>query len=234
MATLNPRYPQLLGTMVFFATGQFLGTPDLSTTQTQTIYGVYDPPAGYSSPLLRASLVGQTLSTATVSGNTVAVVTGNPVSIPTVKGWYIDLTLLSGTTIMVGTTPVRLAAERAVTDPRLESGGALVLTTYAPGSSSCVGGGAAFLYVLNYATGSAFPSPQFDANGDGSVNSSDVTASGAVPVGLSLGDTFGTGATIRPNPGGAMKLITESNGTILPVQEVGNTKSRTAWWEIRR
>jgi type IV pilus assembly protein PilY1 len=219
VATLNPRYPQLLGTMVFFATGQFLGTSDLSNTLTQSIYGIYDPPAGYASPLLRASLQQQILSTTTLSGNTVAVVTGNAVTIPTVKGWYIDLTLLSG--------------ERAVTDPRLESGGALVLTTYAPNSNVCAGGGSAYLYVLNYATGGAFPSPQFDANHDGSVNSSDSTSSGN-PVGEYLGSIFATGATIRPNPAGAMKLITESNGTILPVQEVGNSKSRTAWWEIRR
>ncbi|MGD0501949.1 MAG: PilC/PilY family type IV pilus protein [Steroidobacteraceae bacterium] len=219
VATLNPRYPQVLGTMVFFATGQFLGTPDLSNTHTQTIYGVYDPPSGYASPMLRANLQQQILSTTMLAGNTVAVVTSNAVSIPAIKGWYIDLTLLSG--------------ERAVTDPRLESGGALVLTTYAPNSNVCVGGGSAYLYVLNYATGGAFPSPQFDANHDGSVNSGDSTPLGN-PVGEFLGNIFATGATIRSNPAGAMKLITESNGTILPVQEVGNSKSRTAWWEIRK
>jgi len=43
IASLNPNYPQALGSMVYFVTGQLLGTPDLSTTQLQTAYGIYDP-----------------------------------------------------------------------------------------------------------------------------------------------------------------------------------------------
>ena len=42
VVTLNPRYPQIAGSLVFVGTGQFLGLPDLSTTGLQTIYAAYD------------------------------------------------------------------------------------------------------------------------------------------------------------------------------------------------
>jgi type IV pilus assembly protein PilY1 len=230
VATLNPQYPQTMGTMVFFATGQFLGTPDLLNTNVQTIYGVYDPPAGYATPLTRGSLVGQSITAAALNGATVAISSNTSVTIPAQKGWYLDLTFYQDIAAPSG---VVLAGERAVSDPRLESGGALVLTTYAPNSIECDGGGAAFLYILNYANGGAFPTPQFAVNHTGGINGTDTTAGGN-PVGEYLGPQFATGATIRPNPLGNMKLITEANGAILPVQEKGNTKSRTAWWEVRQ
>jgi len=227
VASLNPKYPQLLGTMVFFGTGQFLGSPDLSTTQVQSIYGVYDPPTAYATPLTRSSLVQQTLTAATIGTQAVDVVTGNAVTLPTNKGWFIDLTLLS--------------AERVVTDPRMESGGALVLTSYQPSLDPCTAGGQSMLYVINYANGGTFPSPQFDANGDGTINSGDLVTfangSTAVPVGMSLGGVFAAAPTIRTAnfaTGSAVKLITESNGSIKTVVEKGSTKSRTAWWEIRQ
>jgi type IV pilus assembly protein PilY1 len=36
--TLNSNFPQSLGTMILFGTGQFLGTPDLTTTGVQSLY----------------------------------------------------------------------------------------------------------------------------------------------------------------------------------------------------
>jgi type IV pilus assembly protein PilY1 len=236
VATLNPRYPQLLGTMVFFGTGQLLGVPDLGNTQVQSIYGVYDPPATYATPLTRTSLVQQKLATATSGGvqirfvNTSTDSHGNPVGsavmLPASKGWYIDLNLLSG--------------ERVVTDPRLESGGALVLTSYQPSIDPCNVGGNSFLMVLNFATGAQFPSPQFDVNGDKSITSADtVTLAGGKTVnavGLSLGGVYAAAPTIRSAnfaTASAVKLITESSGNIKTVVEKGNSKHRTAWWEVR-
>jgi type IV pilus assembly protein PilY1 len=225
VASLNPRYPQVLGTMVFFATGQLLGVPDLANVQKQTIYGIYDPPTTYATPITRltGNLVAQTLSEVAGPSGPVILVTGNAVSIPTSnKGWYIDLTLNSG--------------ERVVTDPRLENGGALVLTSYVPSPIVCTGGGSSNLYVINYADGGYFSSPQFDLNNDGQINSGDQVG-GANPVGMSLGSVFAAAPTIRTaNLGsvGAIKLITESNDSIQSVGEKGSSKSRTAWWEIRK
>jgi type IV pilus assembly protein PilY1 len=225
VASLNPRYPQVLGTMVFFATGQLLGVPDLGNVHKQTIYGIYDPPTTYATPITRltGNLVQQTLTQVAGPDGPVILVTGNAVSIPTSnKGWYIDLTLNIG--------------ERVVTDPRLENGGALVLTSYVPSPIVCTGGGSSNLYVINYADGGYFSSPQFDLNNDGQINSGDQVG-GANPVGMSLGSVFAAAPTIRTaNLGsvGAIKLITESNDSIQSVGEKGSSKSRTAWWEIRK
>jgi hypothetical protein len=54
---------------------------------------------------------------------------------------------------------------------------------------------------------------------------------------MSLGGVFAAAPTIRTAnfaTGSAVKLITESNGSIKTVVEKGSTKSRTAWWEIRQ
>jgi type IV pilus assembly protein PilY1 len=243
VATLNPRYPQILGTMVLFGTGQFLGVPDLSNENVQSIYGVYDPPAGYGTPLVRGNLLQQTLATATIGTVQVRTITGTAPTVPANKGWFIDLSLLSG--------------ERLINDPRLESGGELVFTTYQPippATGSCNAQGSSYLMVLNYATGGAFTTPQFDANGDGKINASDTvtqTVGGVTtivsPVGMSLGQVYASAPTIRSGSfttGSGIALITESTpgvaggvGSVPIIQPVilkGSSKNRTAWWEIRQ
>jgi type IV pilus assembly protein PilY1 len=238
VATLNPRFPQVLGTMVMFGTGQFVGVPDIANTNVQSIYGVYDPPAGYTTPPVRdLDLLPQTLSAVTVAGQQFRTITGVTPTVPTNKGWYIDLNLLNG--------------ERVINDPRLESGGELVLTTYQPippSVGSCTTGGSSYFMVLNFATGGAFTTPQFDTNGDGKINSTDtvVPASGGqpvAPVGMSLGNVYASAPTIRSGSfanGTGIALITESTvgvagtPTIQPVILKGSSKSRTAWWEVRQ
>jgi type IV pilus assembly protein PilY1 len=235
VATLNPKFPQVLGTMVLFGTGQFLGQPDVANENVQSVYGVYDPPAGYTTALTRSSLLQQTLATATLGSVQVRTISGTIPSIPTNKGWFIDLSLLSG--------------ERLINDPRLAPGGELILTTYQPIPPSfgqCTVQGSSYLMVLNYATGGSFSTPQFDANGDGVINSSDmvVPTGGTVavaPVGVSLGNVYASAPTIRSgsfSSGGAVALVTETvqgGGTAIATYKVGTpSKSRTAWWEIRQ
>ncbi|MGH3430774.1 MAG: PilC/PilY family type IV pilus protein, partial [Mycobacteriales bacterium] len=233
VATLNPKYPQLLGNFVFVGTGQLLGIPDLSNINLQTIYGVYDPPAPYSSPLVRANLVQQTLSSAVIGVTNVALVTSNAVSIPATKGWYIDLTLNSG--------------ERVVNTPLLRSG-ALVVTSTQPSTSSCTAGGTSYGYFIDYANGSSFPTPQFSVTGGGPPGDGDM-AGGKVPLGVQLGTGFYADATILSQgpPGGPPGPIGTcqvgdyqtyqcgATGTICtPRCLKGSNKRRIAWWEIKR
>jgi type IV pilus assembly protein PilY1 len=242
VATLNPDYPQLAGTMVFVGTGQLLGIPDLSNTKVQSMYGVYDPPTPYTSPLTRSSLVQQTLSSATVGTTQVAVVSSVAVALPTTKGWFIDLTLNSG--------------ERVVNTPLLRSG-ALVVTSTQPSASTCTAGGTSFSYVIDYATGSAFPAPQFDVNGDGAINSSDVAVVNGVnmvPVGVKLGQGFyadatlentgpgsgsctGSGCPTTPAPPGYVWVYNcpaSGQTTCKPRLLKGSTSHRISWWEVRQ
>jgi type IV pilus assembly protein PilY1 len=247
--SLNPKYPQVMGTMVMFGTGQFLGAPDVSNEKVQSIYGVYDPASGWTTPRTRSNLIQENLANALVGTTAVRTISGPTVSVPTNTGWYIDLNLLSG--------------ERVITDPRLQTGGELILTTYQPippSTSSCANSGQAYLMVLNYATGGAFSTPQFDVNGDHTINSGDTvtTTSGSQnPVGLSLGNVYATAPTIRSGSfatGSAMALVTLSSvgitstggapppptgcstnqACIKGILLKGANQNRTAWWEIRQ
>jgi type IV pilus assembly protein PilY1 len=227
---LNPQFPALLGTMVLFGTGELLGYPDLATTQTQTLYGIYDAPLSAASPIgfsgvpTRSNLVQQTISTSSVGGVSVRVESSvSAVTLPTKRGWYIDFTLASG--------------ERFATDPKVESGGAVVVTTYQPNTNSCTGGGNAWLMVLSYATGGSFPLPELDMNGDGQLNSSD-QAGNLNPVGVSLGAVYASSPTIVPSSSCTSqacnhKMMAVSSVQIDSVGERGTGKARTAWWEVR-
>lgn len=228
--TLNPQFPAMLGTMVMVGTGKLLGFNDLTATATQTLYGIFDappvagPPLGFTGIPTRSNLVQQIMSTATAGGVSVRVESSvSAVTLPAKRGWYIDFTLASG--------------ERMVTDPRIEAGGGVVLTTYQPNTNSCVGGGTAWLMVINYATGGSFSLPELDVNNDGKLNDSDA-ASGLNPIGMLLGNVYASAATIIPSGGGnsdngAHKLTAVSNVQVKSVGDRGGSKKRTAWWEVR-
>jgi type IV pilus assembly protein PilY1 len=239
VATLNPKYPQIAGTMVFVGTGQLLGIPDLANANTQTIYGVFDPPAGYATPLTRSDLVQQMLSTGTVGTAppvVVATVTNNAVSIPTNKGWFIDLTLNVG--------------ERVINPPVIKNG-TLIITSTQPSPNSCTQGGVSYAYFINFATGSSFTTPQFDANGDGvvTVAGDTVGATHIVPLGIELGTGFYAGVTLEhtgsPNPSGCGLAgcsqpgnlgywCQAGNATCTPRTILGPNTRRISWWEVRQ
>jgi type IV pilus assembly protein PilY1 len=243
VATLNPKYPQVAGTMVFVGTGQLLGIPDLSDLNVQTVYGVFDPPAGYATPLVRANLVQQTLTAGTIGATAVATVTNNAVSIPTNKGWYIDLTLNAG--------------ERVINPPVIKNG-TLIITSTQPSTSTCVQGGVSYAYFINFATGSSFTTPQFDANGDGviTVAGDTVGPTHIVPLGVELGAGFyagvtleHTGAPITPPPCVGLSCpapppstppanlgywCQAGNATCTPRTILGPNTRRISWWEVRQ
>jgi len=210
--SLNPDFPRLPGVMVYVGTGQMLGIPDLSSTQVQTMYGIYDSGTNPAT-LHRGDLEQQTMSP---SGASLRIVTGGPITLPTQNGWYVDLSLLTG--------------ERFVTDPRIDSG-AVVATTVQPATNTCNGGDVAWLMEFNYA-GGTFVSPQFDTNGNGSLDAGDQVANG-----LLLGSVYAAAPVIVKTPCTTnckrVKLITESSGAIKNIAERGAQQQRTAWWEIR-
>jgi type IV pilus assembly protein PilY1 len=231
--TLNPKFPNLLGTMVYVGTGQLLGIPDLSTTQIQTMYGIYDPPTGATPPIgfagipNRTNLQPQVLANESVNGVSVRTVPA-PSAVPlpptagAVRGWYVDLSLTAG--------------ERIIADPEIESGGGVVFTTYQPNASTCSGGGSAWLMVFNFASGAAFPLPELDVNGDAKLDQSDLPASGNVPVGMLLGPVYASTPTLLSGGGalgGTSKLTSLSSVGVKSVLDRGRAKQRISWWEVR-
>lgn len=219
VVSLHPNFPRSLGTIVYFGTGQLLGTTDLSTTGVQTFYGVWDKP-GSSTVVTRSDLVQQTLSapTAGPSGTQVRTVTNNSIDWASKRGWYEDLSI---------------SGERVVTNPRLENG-AVVFTTYVPATGICAVGGQSWLLVTNYKNGGSFANPELDLNNDGKLDSGD-TVGGANPVGLYLGSVFSASPTILSASLGnvkAIKLVSKSNGAIQSIGQAGPPNQRQSWREL--
>ena len=219
VVSLHPNFPLDSGTIVYFGTGQLLGTPDLSTTSTQTFYGVWDKP-GLSFVATRSNLVQQTLSApmAGPSGTIVRTVTNAPIDWTTKLGWYEDLPI---------------SGERVVANPRLENQ-AVVFTTYVPSTNSCAVGGQSWLLAVNYKNGGSFPNPELDLNNDGKLDSGDQVG-GSNPVGLYLGTVYSASPTIISASLGdvkAVKLVSESNGMIKSVGQAGPPNQRESWREI--
>jgi type IV pilus assembly protein PilY1 len=220
--TLNPNYPRFVGQMVFFGTGQMLGIADLSTTTTQSVYGVYDNNSVPSTSIVRAGLVQQTLTAATINltaGGTLAGRTdsANTVNLLQKSGWYVDLTLASG--------------ERIVSDPQVDSG-AVVVTSVQPAGTTCTGGDYSWLNLFNYATGGAFASAP-------------LTLTSQIIEGISLGETYAASPRVEIDANGPVSreiMVTESGTGVatsltgaVPIQGFdmyGSSLHRTAWTEL--
>ncbi|HTT05905.1 MAG TPA: PilC/PilY family type IV pilus protein [Steroidobacteraceae bacterium] len=232
-ATMNPLAPRLEGAMVYFGTGQLLGLPDLSTTQVQSVYGVFDSGTAPATPYTRSSLVQQTITTQTATtssgaSTTIRLLSSNAVNLPASRGWYVDLNVTGS------------AGERVVTDPALFNG-TLQITTYQPNSNTCVGGGNAYYMVFNYATGGATTLPQFDWYGSGTINSADLY-DGQTVAGASLGNSYAAAPKMVTLGDQAIVYITtgaaqvdgQCNGTTCDKNELNaDPSARGAWEEIK-
>ncbi|MCP5228670.1 PilC/PilY family type IV pilus protein [Accumulibacter sp.] len=142
--------------VVFVGTGQLLGTDDLVTTQTNSLYAIKDrltdTDYGSPRPLTPAQtvptpgeFVAQTLTsgicpsgnTFCTAGDSIITATNNAVDFDVKDGWYIDF-------------PV--AGERINTDLRLQLG-TLAFNSNTPTTGACVPVGVSFAYYLDYRTG---------------------------------------------------------------------------------
>ncbi|MDE2235683.1 MAG: pilus assembly protein PilY [Gammaproteobacteria bacterium] len=220
--SLAPAFPGVLGDVVYFGTGQYLGIPDQTNTSVQSFYAVLDN--GSNSTVTRSQLVQQVLTTTSVNinGNAtdIRTVTNNTVNWTSQLGWYMDLPQ---------------SGERDITDPRLYNG-EVVFTTFVPApGATCTAGGSSFLMALNYSNGGSFPQPQLDINGDGKLDSNDQVG-GQNPVGIGLGAVFASAPAILSTSEGAiqaMKLTTLSTGKIINTGERGGQPYQKSWWQIQ-
>ena len=152
------------GLLVMFGTGKYLETGDTTTTNTQTMYGVWDYSPTASVTL--TNLVQQVVTNATVRTATQSLV---PYS-ATVKGWYFDL-------------PV--SGERLTGVPTLENG-ILAFTTIVPSVSPCDFGGKGFVSAVDFLTGGMLSIPTFDINKNGVVAQDDGLSAG-IEIGFAVG-----------------------------------------------
>jgi len=165
--------------IVYFGTGKYLEIADISSTDKQSMYGIWDKAAADS--VVRSTLLVQTIT----DGKTSRTVTDNAIDWSKHKGWVEDLPA---------------TGERVATAPYLING-ALFYSTLIPSQSACDFGGNSFLMAVNYNNGGQLPWAVFDSNNDGKVDKNDTPIAG-IKTGLAPG-----GARIlRPGEDGKLGL----------------------------
>ncbi len=138
--TTAPTLGEIAGKrVVFVATGKYLETGDLSTTQKQTQYAIKDDDSGATLVNPRNTLVNQTLGTS-AGGAQRVVTSSNTVNFYTGRGWYVDFPD---------------TGERANIDSLLVSG-VLITPTIVPSNTACSPGGYGWLNFFDYKTGGSF------------------------------------------------------------------------------
>ncbi|MBB3102112.1 pilus assembly protein [Azomonas macrocytogenes] len=169
------RHPLLTGYLVAFGTGRYLTLPDKASTQTQSLYGIWDlQTAGQDTSeddtdKSRSNLSESTLSAAP-NDNTRRLITGksitwykpdttdlgDPDAVKT-WGWYMDLKVDDSAD-----------GERLINNMALYGSG-LIFSTVIPDSDICTANLKGFTYAINLA-GERTTYDVFDLNNDGIVN----------------------------------------------------------------
>ena len=203
------RHPSGQGFVVMFGTGSYFSLEDKSSTDLQSIYGIWDKNvatvstsnAAATTPTLnRASLQQQAFSQeSSLSGKAVRVLSNNSVNWSAASGWYLDLAYGG---VQLG--------ERMV-DPMTASGQALFFSTITPNSEVCAAGISGWTYAVDPSSGGRTTFNVFDLNGDGVVNAADssndtvisgfdMPAGGTTLSGSQLGSTDANLTTINKGP----------------------------------
>jgi type IV pilus assembly protein PilY1 len=165
---LEVGYHKQGGYMIFFGTGQFIATGDVTDTKVQSLYGIWDngsPITVTDRSVLQQQTIGIDPPFRTISNHVIDWTAR--------RGWYIDLQLDG---IKKG--------ERSVIMPMLNFG-RVVFTTLIPSTDDpCEAGGRNWLMLLNAENGGMKDIQQFDTNYDGKINNEDRKIAGVSSDGI--------------------------------------------------
>jgi type IV pilus assembly protein PilY1 len=201
---------------VFFGTGSYLTTPDVTDASTQTVYGLIDSGTTIAGrPLLQTRSI---VVTGTVAGKPVRAFEANGTLTPGLQGWYVDLN-----------NPA--SGERVVTRPIIR-GGALIFASIKPSTTACDAAGSGFVNALDAFTGTSLPGGFFDLDGDGVYGNETLTSgSNTIPIGsVDLGIGMPTLPIIIDN----LLVVGGSRGEVGSVSVLPGTGTnrRVSWREI--
>ena len=220
------------GVNISFGTGSFISIADMSNTNQQTFYSIWDnPKATAGTTLTRSNLTAQVLSTLTGSSSTSTstsacsndsvsniqrAITNNTVDYTKVSGWYIDF-ISSGERVI--STSVPLAA-------------GILIASVVPSIDPCAAAGNGWLMDVNALSG-----------GTTSPFGSTVTNFAAFQLNFGMGSTpfvltSSTGATTIGVQSGAIGGGTTNNTANIaaptgPVSPSVNGVSRQFWQQIQ-
>jgi type IV pilus assembly protein PilY1 len=127
------------GTYLVFGTGKFFEYTDQSSTELQSIYGLWLKP-GDKAPIAKTDLQGLGLDESTQNNVVVRTLSGTSgFSWRTKRGWYVDL-------VANNQSPL---GERVIADPVVQRG-VLFMTSFQPTTAGnpCEGGGTSYFYAI--------------------------------------------------------------------------------------
>lgn len=193
------------GNMILFGTGSYLNRADISNTETQTMYGVWDD-TNASNSLLRANLLNYPIINFNAAQLTREVTKKADVNggkawyeLGTAKGWYIDLT----------DTGERFI-DKVVTYGSGNTASALFLT-YSPGTDACLSGGAGWVTGINATTGAYVAT--FASSAANSAKISGVTPRGLFLSSNAAGkEVFNFTVNYSPNSTSAISPVFSNGG----------------------
>jgi type IV pilus assembly protein PilY1 len=248
--TLNPNFPNEFGLMAFFGTGELLTQADLTSTNVQTIYGVWDNTANLTSyakpypapPYTRSNLAQQTVSvvTATVSGTSVKGVTNsaNPVNLTFAS---VSATNPSPPPATITVAPQEGwyfdlsplgSGTRSFTTLAVDAGG-VKFTTNQPPANACAQPNSYFLNV-DYRSGSALPTASIGLPNSGvTISSATVNGKAVVLSGVYVTNAYAAAPTsVQSGSGTSVNIISTANG-LQTVATQGFQPGRVGWWQVQ-
>ncbi len=207
------RTPFGSGIMVYFGTGKFLESSDVTSTGTQSFYGILDN----NTPVTPSRLQVQTIESETTYGTSSQQVrlTSNNKMLPSDLGWYLNL-------------PAN--GERQISNPVLR-GRRIIFTTMSPSGNTCQSGGESWLMVLDAFHGGRLQTTPFDLDKNGYFDNSDLI-DGKAASGLKIDQIANTPGFATTNDNDFVYLTGD------PVSEPyklhpGEATGRKSWRQVR-
>lgn len=223
------RDPATFSLWIFFGTGRFLTTDDVTNTTVQTVYGIKDS----TTTVAKADLQRRKFAASGVVNNqNVRVMEANSALGAGKKGWYLDLI----DPPVADPAPATANGERVYTGVNVISG-VLTFTSNIPDDDPCLPGGKGQDNAIDAFTGSSLGQSFFDLDQDGSYADETLTVNGVtIPVasvalgGLGSSSNYFTGGA---GGSGGLACLNINDGSavckkIREIRKVGRVQWREA------
>ena len=216
-------HPTTYKTWVFFGTGRFMTTDDVTNQAVQSLYGFVDDGASIVRDGAGANLTKRNVvfvGTAS-DGRPVRAFEGQSALPLNSKGWYIDL---------VPPSPAAAEGERIVSDAQVV-GDVLITSSIAPSKDPCKTDGKGYLNALNAFTGTSGKVSFFDLDGDGSF-ADETVGQNNLPIGSV---DLGVGMPTLPGLLRGLAVVGGSSGGVGSVRtNESRNVGRVSWREVIR
>ncbi|NOX76097.1 MAG: hypothetical protein GXP17_05680 [Gammaproteobacteria bacterium] len=227
--------------IVIATTGSWMTTEDATSTDIQSIYGIWDDMSGSPEVTMTSTtnqLVEQVFSNyiSPEHGFTVRTLTDNPVNWKNtgatsskVKGWYVDLDVTAA-----GGSGVEFPGERAVRNLQLRGGILFVNTVIPKDTAACSVGVGGYELGFNPITGGANQNTVFDLDGNNKFTDADNVGDGAGTSNIVTGIRFDGGTPSDAAFIGSRRMtqVGDNIRSFSTNTGASSNTGRTSWREI--